>query len=117
MPWTAASLPECTGKVAVVTGANSGVGFETAKALAQLGATVVLACRTDEKANDAANRIRATTPNASLSTFTLDLASQASVRAAAAALKASADHLDILINNAGVMWAPYSRTDYSETPD
>jgi NAD(P)-dependent dehydrogenase (short-subunit alcohol dehydrogenase family) len=111
--WTEASVPSLAGRVAVVTGANTGIGFETARVLAQQGATVVLACRSDTRAQAAAARITALIPATSggaVETLPLDLASLASVRQAADTLLARHPRLDLLINNAGVMDTPYSTT-------
>jgi NAD(P)-dependent dehydrogenase (short-subunit alcohol dehydrogenase family) len=105
-----ARLPTETPWTAVITGANSGVGFETAKALAGGGARVVLACRDVSRANEAAARIRTVVPGAALQVVRLDLASLGSVREAADKLRAELDHIDVLVNNAGLMRAPYSRS-------
>jgi NAD(P)-dependent dehydrogenase (short-subunit alcohol dehydrogenase family) len=95
----------------VVTGANAGIGFEAAKVLAGRGATVLLACRDVNKGERAADAIRADALGASLSVIRLDLASLASVREAAEAIRTSSPRLDLLINNAGVMQVvPYQRT-------
>jgi NAD(P)-dependent dehydrogenase (short-subunit alcohol dehydrogenase family) len=109
-PGTASSIPDQSGRTAVVTGANSGVGFETAKALAERGAAVVLACRDVEKASDAASRIRAGVKDATLSILRLDLASLSSVRHAAADLRSRVGEVDLVINNAGVMRTPPAQT-------
>ncbi|MGY2895919.1 oxidoreductase [Deinococcus sp. UYEF24] len=108
--WTAADVPDQTGRVAVVTGANSGIGFETAQVLAQHGATVILACRNKEKAEAAAGQIRALHPKGEVVVMALDLTDLNSVRAFADAFKASYDHLDLLVNNAGIMVPPLGRT-------
>jgi len=108
--WTEADVPDQRGRTAVVTGANSGIGFETARALAEHGATVVLACRNVDRGNEAAERILARTPDAALVVVRLDLGSLASVREAAEELRAAHARLDLLVNNAGVMWTPRSRT-------
>ncbi len=108
-----------TGRRFLITGANSGVGFETAAALAAQGAEVVLACRNDEVSNrlgersatEAAREITARHPGASVQRLSLDLASQRSVKAAAAEFRRRFDRLDVLINNAGVMWLPRSTTE------
>ena len=110
-PWTLQDLPDQTGRIAVVTGATSGTGWETANVLAGRGATVVLACRNAEKTEAALQRIRAAHPGAQVSGQALDLGSLRSVREAAAALRARFDHLDLLINNAGVMIPPYGKTE------
>src|SRR5579859_7969601 len=82
-PWTEDSVPDQAGRVAVVTGSNSGIGFETARVLAGKGATVVMACRNVEKAEQRAAEIRAAAPQAEVSVLALDLSSLASVREAA----------------------------------
>ncbi len=104
--WTAADVPDQAGRTAVITGANSGIGFETARVLAEHGAAVVLACRDAGKAKDAAARIAVTAPQAAVTVVHLDLASLASVREAAEEIRASHDTLDLLINNAGLMVPP-----------
>ncbi len=109
--WTTASIPTQTGRVAVVTGANSGIGFETAKALAAKGAVVVMACRNLDKAKTAAAAIRQAVPTAQLEVRHLDLADLGSVEAFAEAFGADYDSLDLLINNAGVMVPPLTRTE------
>ncbi|WP_055588692.1 oxidoreductase [Streptacidiphilus griseoplanus] len=109
-PWSAADIGDQQGRTAVVTGANTGVGFEVAKALAEHGATVVLACRDTGKAADAVSRIRAGARSAQVTALPLDLASLTSVREAASQLRAAHHRVDLLINNAGVMWAPRGRT-------
>ena len=108
--WTAADIPDQTGRIAVVTGANTGLGFETAKALAAGGANVVLAVRNVDKGKDAATRIAADSPGADVAVQPLDLSSLDSVRAAAGDLRASHERIDLLINNAGVMYTPRGRT-------
>jgi NAD(P)-dependent dehydrogenase (short-subunit alcohol dehydrogenase family) len=101
MSWTAADLPDLTGRTAVVTGANSGIGFHTARAFADHGASVVLACRNVEAAAGAAKRM-----SGSVRVEELDLASLASVQAFA---DRWAGPLDVLVNNAGVMTPPKYR--------
>jgi NAD(P)-dependent dehydrogenase (short-subunit alcohol dehydrogenase family) len=108
--WTAADIPDQTGRVAVVTGANGGLGLETARALAAAGAHVVMAARNQEKAGEALAEIRAGAPDASLEVIPLDLASQASVREAAERILAAHQRIDILVNNAGVMGIPERHT-------
>ena len=106
-------MPSLAGRVAVVTGANTGIGFETARVLAQRGASVVLACRSEERAQTALARIAAAVPEGSggtAETLPLDLASLTSVRQAADTLLARHPRIDLLINNAGVMDTPYSTT-------
>lgn len=103
--WTTADIPDQSGRIAVVTGANTGLGYETAAALAAKGAHVVLAVRNVEKGKQAAARM-----GGDVSVVELDLTSLASVRTAADELKSRFDHLDLLINNAGVMTTPKSTT-------
>jgi NAD(P)-dependent dehydrogenase (short-subunit alcohol dehydrogenase family) len=109
--WTTGDIPDQSGRVAVVTGANTGIGYHTAAALAQTGAHVVLAVRNLEKGNLALARIVAAHPNADVTLAQLDLSSLASVRAAAASLRKAYPRIDLLINNAGVMWTPKQLTD------
>lgn len=109
-PWTAAQIPSQAGRLAVVTGANSGLGLETAIALAGAGAQLVMACRTPSKAASALEELRRRVPNANAELMTLDLADLASVRRFAAEFSARHPRLDLLVNNAGVMAVPLSRT-------
>jgi NAD(P)-dependent dehydrogenase (short-subunit alcohol dehydrogenase family) len=109
--WTAADVPSQAGRTAVITGASTGLGFETAKVLAQRGATVLMACRDVAKARQAADRIQAGAGRASLRIVHLDLARLASVREAASEIRATCPRLDLLINNAGVMAVPRSRSE------
>jgi NAD(P)-dependent dehydrogenase (short-subunit alcohol dehydrogenase family) len=108
--WTTADIPDQTGRVAVITGANTGLGYETALALAEHGAHVVLAVRNVDKGKDAAARITAASPRADVALQELDLTSLDSVRAAAEQVRADHDRIDLLINNAGVMYTPKSNT-------
>jgi NAD(P)-dependent dehydrogenase (short-subunit alcohol dehydrogenase family) len=108
--WTAQDIPHLVGRVAVVTGANSGLGFETALALAGAGAHVVLACRDKRKGADAIERIRQAVPGADVRLDQLDLADLASVRKSVADFSTEHDGLDILVNNAGVMAIPRRET-------
>ena len=109
--WTTADIPDQTGRVAVITGANTGLGFETAAALAGRGARVVLAVRDVAKGGAAAGRISAASPNADVAVRELDLTSLDSIRAAAERLRSEHDRIDLLINNAGVMFTPKSVTE------
>lgn len=109
-PWTAACVPPQTGRTALVTGASSGIGFETASVLAARGARVLLACRSTEKSAAAAARIRSAHPQADLTCVALDLADLESVATCAHAVKELNRPLDLLVNNAGVMVPPLSRT-------
>jgi NAD(P)-dependent dehydrogenase (short-subunit alcohol dehydrogenase family) len=108
--WTTADIPGQTGRVAVITGANTGLGYETAAALAAKGAHVVLAVRDLDKGKNAANLITQRDPGASVALQELDLTSLDSIRAAAEQLRTDHDHIDLLINNAGVMFTPKSTT-------
>ena len=108
--WTAADVPDQSGRVAVVTGANSGIGYEAAAVLAGKGARVVLAVRNQAKGEEAVRRIEADHPGADVALIELDLSSLASVRGAADTLRASYPRIDLLINNAGVMYPPKQTT-------
>ena len=108
--WMAADVPAQAGRTAVITGASSGLGLQTALVLARRGATVVLACRDLDKAERAAGQIRAAAGGATVRLVHLDLASMASVHEAAGQIAAACPAIDLLINNAGVMAVPYQRT-------
>jgi NAD(P)-dependent dehydrogenase (short-subunit alcohol dehydrogenase family) len=108
--WTEADVPDQTGRVALITGANTGIGFEAARALADAGATVVLGCRSRDKAAAAVERIRSSVAEADVRIVELDLADLASVRAAADDVNDRFGRLDLLINNAGVMALPQRTT-------
>jgi NAD(P)-dependent dehydrogenase (short-subunit alcohol dehydrogenase family) len=109
--WTEADIPDLSGKTALITGANAGLGLQTARVLAARGAHVILACRNLEKAEQAASQIAAASPGADASTVRLDLASQSGMRSAAEEIHARFPSLDLLINNAGVMDIPLQRTE------
>lgn len=104
--FTTREIPDQTGRLAIVTGANSGTGFETAKALAAKGADVIIAARSPERAGAAVAAIKAGQPGAAVRFEALDLASQASVAAFAQRFLAAGRPVDILVNNAGVMALP-----------
>ncbi len=109
--WSTADVPEQAGRTALVTGANSGLGFRTATVLAQRGARVLLGSRDAERGRAAAARVRAATGNHDVAELRLDLADLGSVRAAAGeARERTGDGIDLLINNAGVMATPPRRT-------
>jgi NAD(P)-dependent dehydrogenase (short-subunit alcohol dehydrogenase family) len=108
--WTAADVPGQAGRTAVITGANTGIGFEAAKVLATRGASVVLAVRNTGKGQDAADRIKAAAPGADVTVQRLDLTSLASIRTAADELRDQHGTIDLLINNAGVMYTPKATT-------
>jgi NAD(P)-dependent dehydrogenase (short-subunit alcohol dehydrogenase family) len=105
-PWTTQQIPDQSGRLAVITGANSGIGFETAKALAIAGAEVVLATRSAEKGEAAAAEIRAAAPRAVVRREALDLSSLESVAAFAEGRRRDGRALDLLVNNAGIMAIP-----------
>jgi len=109
--WTARDVPDQHGRVAIVTGANTGIGYEAAVVLAGRGATVILACRNEAKAEQAAQRIHNATPDVSVEVEQLDLSSLTSIRDFAKRLHSSHPAIDLLINNAGVMWTPPSKTE------
>jgi len=108
--WTAADVPDQSGRVAIVTGANSGLGYDTAAVLAGKGAHVVLAVRNLDKGAEAVDRIKAADPKADVALQQLDLSSLDSIRTAADALRATHPRIDLLINNAGVMYVPKRET-------
>src|SRR5262245_60975305 len=110
MAFREADIPDQSGRTAVVTGANSGIGFETVRALAAKGARVVLACRNEERGRDAERRLRAAVPDADARFEPLDLGSLTSVRRFAEKLSADEPRLDLLVNNAGVMMTPRGKT-------
>ncbi|MFE5722177.1 oxidoreductase [Streptomyces erythrochromogenes] len=106
--WTPGSIPNQSGRLAVVTGANSGIGYVTARELARRDAHVVLACRNHERAEEAIERLRAEVPHARAEQRLLDLGDLASVRRFAEGWPH--DRLDLLVNNAGIAMVPFSRT-------
>ncbi|MFC4008418.1 oxidoreductase [Nonomuraea purpurea] len=108
LPWTLSDIPDQSGRIAIVTGANSGIGYVTAGELARRGAHVVLACRDLERGRAALARMRDEMPQASLDLRQVDLSRLASIREFAAAW--DHDRLDLLVNNAGIAMVPYART-------
>lgn len=110
MAWNTADMPDLTGKTAVVTGANSGLGLESAKALAGAGAHVVMAARNQEKARTAYDEITKAHPDSSHEIVELDLGSFEASESAAAKIAANHPRVDILINNAGLMAMPERRS-------
>ncbi len=108
--WTTERMGDLSDRTVVVTGANSGLGFEAAKAFASHGADVVLACRSVERGVDAGERIREVAPDTRLTVIELDLADLASIRAFATSFADTHDGLHVLCNNAGVMAIPYGET-------
>jgi NAD(P)-dependent dehydrogenase (short-subunit alcohol dehydrogenase family) len=103
-------VPDQSGRVALVTGSNTGIGWDTARVLAEKGARVLLGCRSGEKAEAAMAKIRETVPDANLAWLELDLASLASIKNAADKM-AEENQLDLLINNAGIMMPPKMLTE------
>lgn len=110
MAWTAVDIPDHTGRLAVVTGANGGLGLETTRELARKGAHVIMAARNIEKARSAEQDILTILPRASLEILSLDLGSLESVKRAAAQVLAGHEVVDLLVNNAGVMATPRRQT-------
>ena len=110
MAWTEKDVPDQTGRLAIVTGSNTGLGYDTARVLAARGAEVVMAVRDTNKGDAAAARIRQLSPGAKVTVHKLDLGSLASVKQAGAELAEAYPRVDLLINNAGVMYPPKSTT-------
>ena len=108
--WTVADIPNLSGKNVIATGANSGVGYEAARAFAEKGAHVFFACRSRERAEEAVAGLRQQNPAVSVEIMILDLADLASVHDFAQQYNASHKRLDILVNNAGLMAIPYRET-------
>ena len=108
--WTLNEMPDQSGRVVVITGGNSGLGFETAKAFALRNAEVVIACRSKGKGENAKKSIITLFPNCKVTVMPIDLTDLSSVRAFASQFKQNYSRLDILINNAGVMTCPYALT-------
>jgi NAD(P)-dependent dehydrogenase (short-subunit alcohol dehydrogenase family) len=108
--WTIENIPDLTGKIAIVTGANSGIGYETARALARRDATVILACRDKQKGEAAIRRIGQEYPEAKAELMRLDLSDLTSVRCFVEEFTSRYHRLDLLINNAGIMAIPFGKT-------
>jgi NAD(P)-dependent dehydrogenase (short-subunit alcohol dehydrogenase family) len=109
--WTSEDVPDLNGKIVLITGANSGLGFQATREIADKRATVVMGCRDTAKGGDAVKKIKETNPNAKLVLMQLDLAGLKSIRSFAGEFKKRYKRLDILINNAGVMVPPYGTTE------
>ncbi len=108
--WTVKDIPDQSGSIVIITGANSGIGYETARVLAQKGMTVVMACRNLEKAQQAASQIRAENPKGAVEVALLDLSDLDSVKTFADNFRRRHEQLAQLINNAGIMHPPYGQT-------
>ena len=108
--WTTADIPDLTGKAAIITGANSGVGYETALELARHGATTIFACRSSSRGESALRRIKKAIPSADVQLAILDLGDLSSISEFAQDFKDTHEKLDMLINNAGIMATPYRST-------
>ncbi|TFG71992.1 MAG: SDR family NAD(P)-dependent oxidoreductase [Anaerolineales bacterium] len=108
--WTTNDIPDQTGKVIIITGANSGIGYEAAKELARKGARIILACRNIPSAETAQMHIQSEITNARVEVMHLDLANLTSVRKFAEEYRRNYDRLDVLVNNAGIMMVPYGTT-------
>ncbi|WBL21332.1 oxidoreductase [Zunongwangia sp. HRR-M8] len=109
--WSLNKAKDKTGKIAIVTGANVGIGYETTKGLASLGIEVIMACRDLKKAENAKQKIIKLNPKAKLKLMEINLASLDSVRSFAGQFKSQYDKLDILVNNAGIMMTSFQKTD------
>jgi len=108
--WTTENMPDLTGKVIIVTGSNSGIGFEVAKEFTRRGAHTILACRSMNRAQAAQDLITASLPDAHAEIMLLDLANLGSVHHFTREFQEKYAHLDVLVNNAGIMMTPYSKT-------
>ncbi len=111
MSWSINDIPDLNNKTVILTGANSGIGFEASKVLASKGATLIWACRNLSKAKVALKAVKESVANAKVSLMQLDLSQQASVHSFAKEFKAKHKHLDILINNAGILGTDYQTTE------
>jgi len=108
--WTAQAIPDQTGKIIIITGANSGVGYESALALARKSARVIMACRSVDKAEGARLEILKLVPTAQVEVMALNLGSLKSIQTFAESFAATYPRLDVLMNNAGIMGLPYGKT-------
>jgi len=109
--WKVEDIPDQSGKIMIMTGANSGLGLEASKELAKKGATVIMVCRNLEKGTEAVNELRAEIPNAKVELEELDLSKLTSVRKFAKEFNQKFDRLNVLVNNAGIMQPPYTVTE------
>lgn len=108
--WNTANIPDLNGKIVIITGGNSGLGLDSAKAMTAAGAKVIIACRSAAKGLEAKNEIKKLTPNGLVEVMELDLMNLASVRKFANEFKAKYQQLNVLLNNAGIMIPPYQLT-------
>jgi len=108
--WTADQIPDLSGKIFIITGANSGIGYEATREVARKGARVILASRNPDKAENAINRIKDEIPSGQLEFIKLDLASFKSIGQFVETFKSRYKKLDVLLNNAGIMLVPYGQT-------
>ena len=108
--WSEKDIPDLTGKIIIITGANNGIGFENSKQFARKNATVIMACRNLEKGQKALNTVKKKVPSAKVELMKLDLANLYSIKEFVSEFKQKYDKLDILLNNAGIMMIPYSKT-------
>jgi len=108
--WTITDIPDLTGKTVIVTGGNSGLGFESVKAFAFKGARVIMACRSVTKGEEARKQIVKFLPSADITVMELDLTDLKSIRSFATKFKDNHSRLEVLLNNAGIMMVPYGRT-------
>lgn len=108
--WSASDVPDLDGRTIVITGANSGIGLEAATVMARRRASVVLACRNEEKGTVAANELRKSFPDALVVVMELNVASLKSIRSFATEFSNRFGQLDVLVNNAGIMAVPYGST-------
>lgn len=109
--WTSDNISDLTGKVIIITGANSGIGYEAAKEFARKGAQIILACRNLDKAQFALSQIQAEITETKAEILKLDLANLKSIQQFVDSFKKKYDRLDILLNNAGIMMVPYGKTE------
>lgn len=108
--WTTSDIPDLTGKIFVVTGGNSGLGYESVKEFSRHNATVIMASRSQERGEQAITKIKEEIPNAKIDLMILDLSDSASIKHFAEEFKEKYQQLDVLLNNAGIMTPPYTST-------
>lgn len=108
--WSEKDIPDLTGKVIIITGANNGIGFQNVIQFAKKHATVIMACRNMDKGQKALDKVKKKVPEAQVELMKLDLASLASIKSFVETFKEKYNRLDVLLNNAGIMMVPYSKT-------